>query len=94
MLGVLWPNSRVDDTPEQKDSGFIPYQGHRVVSLSKTHQLKEYRVISRKQWLSPDMTEKLLIGVLILNTNTLQSKSLNLPKQCNDDLGKNRLWHL
>ena len=37
MLGVLWPNSRVDDTPEQKDPGFIPYQGHRVVSLSKTH---------------------------------------------------------
>ena len=40
-----------------------------VVSLSKTLYSPEVLVISRKLWLRPDMTEKLLSGTLNLNTN-------------------------
>ena len=54
---------------ESKGPGFDPHRRHRVVSLSKTHQLPTVQVKPRKSWLRPDMTEKLLIGTLSLDTN-------------------------
>ena len=45
-----------------------------VVSLSKTLFSQKVLVISRKQWLRPDMTEKLLTGALSLNTNKQTNK--------------------
>ena len=45
-------------------------EGHlRVVSLSKAHLLPTVLVKPRKRWLRPDTTEKLLTGMLNLNTN-------------------------
>ena len=44
---------------------------HRVVSLSKTLYSQKVLVIPRKGWLRPDITEKLLTGML------------NLDKKCN-----------
>ena len=39
------------------------------MSLSKTLYSPRVLVIPRKQWLCPDMTEKLVTGMLYLNTN-------------------------
>ena len=59
-------------TPNGKVLGLIP-TGIMVlcelVSFSKTHQLPTVLVKPRKRWLCPDVTEKLLTGKLILNTN-------------------------
>ena len=49
--------------------GFDHHCGHRVVSLSKTHLLLGYWLMHGNGWLNPDMTEKLLTGMLNINTN-------------------------
>ena len=41
-------------------------------------------VIPRKQWLSPDMTEKLLSGMLSINTNKQTSKAQYLKLNVSD----------
>ena len=48
------------------------------VSLSKTLYSLKVLVIPSKQWLHPDMTEKLLSGTLNLNTNKQISRKSNL----------------
>ena len=53
-------------TPE-REVGVETYL-RRVVSLSQTLYSPKVLVIPRKQWLRPDMTEKLLTGMLSLNT--------------------------
>ena len=60
-------------TPE-RGAGGSKHTQH--VSLSKTLYSQKVLVISRKQWLCHDMTEKLLTGTLSLNTNKQQTKSL------------------
>ena len=59
----------VERRTEWRGPGFGPHRRHRVVSLSKTHQLPTVLGKPRKRWLRPDMTEKLLTGKLSLNTN-------------------------
>ena len=54
---------------ESRIPGFDPNMHHRVVSLSKTHELPTVLVKPRKRWLRLYMTEKLLTGTLSLNTN-------------------------
>ena len=54
-------------TPEREVGGSKPTSV--VVSLSKTLYSRKVLVIPRKQWLHPDMTEKLLTWTLSLNTN-------------------------
>ena len=55
-----WPSGRGSD---QEVVGLDPHSGRCVVSLSKIHlPPKKVLVIPRKQWLHPDMTEKLLTG--------------------------------
>ena len=65
--GVPWLSGRVSDTGA-RGRGFKTYPCH-VVSLSKILYSPKVLVIPRKQWLSLDMTEKLLTGMLHLNTN-------------------------
>ena len=60
-----------------KRSGFETYL-RRVVSLSKTLYSPKVLVIPRKWWLCPDMTEKLLTGMLNLNTNKTKA-CISLP---------------
>ena len=58
-----WPSGRVLDS-RARGRGFDPHSGNRVVSLSKIHlPPKKVLVITRKRWLRPDMTEKLLTGM-------------------------------
>ena len=47
---------------ERRISAPDPHLRHCVVSLSKAHLLPIVLVKPRKQWLRPDMTEKLLTG--------------------------------
>ena len=55
-------DSRASDS-RARGWGFDPHSGCRVVSLSKIHlPPKKVLVIPRKQWLLPDMIEKLLLG--------------------------------
>ena len=49
--------------------GFDTHRRHRVVSLSKTHQLPTVLANPRKSWLRPDMTEQLLTGALSISAN-------------------------
>ena len=66
--GARWHNGRVSDSGA-RGRGFHTYL-RRVVSLSKnTFNLRKVLVIPRKRWLRPDMTGKLLIGTLSINTN-------------------------
>ena len=61
-----WPSGRASDSGA-RGRGFDTYL-RRVVSLSKdTFTPRKVLVISRKRWLRPDMTEKLLTGMLSLN---------------------------
>ena len=54
---------------ESRGPEFDPHRRHRVVSLSKTHYLPTVLVKPRNSRLRPDMTEKLLTGMISLNTN-------------------------
>ena len=74
-LRPRWLSSRASDSGA-RGRGFETYLG-RVVSLSKTSKVliiplsnsSKVLIISRKRWLRPDMTEKLLTGTFSLNTN-------------------------
>ena len=66
-MGARWHSGRASDF-ESRGPGFDLHRRHRVLSLSKTHLLSTVLVKSRKRWLHPDMTEKLLTGMLSLNT--------------------------
>ena len=57
----------------ERGQGFETNLRH-VVSLSKTFYHPKVLVIHRNQWLRTDMTEKLLTGMLSLNTNKLYFK--------------------
>ena len=63
--GAQWPSGMASDSGA-RGRGFDTYL-RRVVSLSKgTFTLKKVLVIPRKQWLHPEVTEK-LFGTLSLN---------------------------
>ena len=62
-----WLNGRALDSGV-RGRGFETYL-RCVVSLIKTLYSPKVLVILRKRWLRPDMTEKLLTGMLSLNTN-------------------------
>ena len=53
---------------------------HPVVSMSKTLYSPKVHVlvIPTKQWLSPDMTEKLLTGMLSLNRNKQKKRLIDV----------------
>ena len=70
--GARWHSGRASDC-ESKGPGFETHRRRRVVSLSKPHQLPTVLVKPRKRWVHPDMTEKLLTGMLSLNTNKQQA---------------------
>ena len=72
IKGAQWRSGRASDS-ESRGPGFDPHRRHRVVSLSKTHQLPAVLVEPRKSWLRPDMTEKLLTRTLSLNANKIDS---------------------
>ena len=73
---VRWPSDRVSDSGA-RGRRFDPHSGCRVVSLSKIHlPPKKVLVISRKRWLRPDMTEKLLMG----RKASTQTNKQNSPK--------------
>ena len=63
--GVFWLSGRAFDSGA-RGQGFKTYLRH-VVSLSKTLYSHESTGNTRKRWLHPDMTEKLLTGMLSLN---------------------------
>ena len=76
-----------------------------VVSLSKTLYSPKVLVIPRKQWLCPDMPEKLLTGTLNLNTNKHKRANfenevrhkgcqlnLEMMKHCHN-ICRARVWH-
>ena len=75
--GAWWLSGRASDSGA-RGQGFETYLRH-VVSLRKTFYSSKVLVIPRKQWLCPDMTEKLLTGMLNLNTNK-QTKLFGMPK--------------
>ena len=71
-LAAWWPSGRVSDDGA-RGWGFNTYL-RRVVFLSKdTFTPQKVLVIPRKRWLPPDMTEKLLTGMLSINTNKVLS---------------------
>ena len=79
MGGARWPSGRVSDSGA-RGRGFDIYL-RRVVSLSKvTFTTRKVLVIPRKQWLCPDMTEKLLTGTLSINTN--KTKVVKISNLC------------
>ena len=73
-LGAQWPSGRVSDSGV-RGWGFDTYLCH-VVSLSKdTFTPRKVLVIPRKWWLCPDMTEKLLTGMLNQHKQELDTSS-------------------
>ena len=66
--GSRWRSGRASNC-KSRGPGFDPHKHQHVVSLSKTHELPTVLVKPRKSWLHPDMAEKLLTGMLSLNTN-------------------------
>ena len=60
---------------ESRSLGFDPHMRHRIVSLSKTHELPKVLDKPSKRWLRPNMTEQLLTGTLSLNTNKKKTKN-------------------
>ena len=64
-----WCRSGGASDSELRGPGFYSHRRHHVVSLNKTHLLPIVLVKPRKHLLCPDMTEKLLAGMLSLNTN-------------------------
>ena len=71
--GAPWLSGRTSDS-RARGQGFNTYL-RCVVSLSKTYYSPKVRVIRRKQCLRPNMTEKLLTGMLNLNANKTDSVS-------------------
>ena len=67
----------VERQTAEREVGFETYL-RRVVSLSKTLFFPKALVISRNRWLHSDITEKLLTGMLSLNTNRQNITSLLL----------------
>ena len=61
LRGVQWPSGRASDSVSRCPV-LDPHIGHCVVSSL------QYWLIPRKQWLHHNMIEKLLIGMLNLNT--------------------------
>ena len=62
-----------------RGQGFHPHSDRSVVSLNKIYTFtctsqKVLKIIHRKRWLCPDMTEKLLTGTLSLNQNKQKLK--------------------
>ena len=55
--------------------GFEPHSGRRVVSLSKTYLPPKVLVIPRKQWLRPNMTEKLFTRTLSIKPNQTKTNA-------------------
>ena len=74
--GARWLSGRALDSGA-RGRGFETYV-HRVISLNKTLYSPKVLVIPRKQWLRPDMTEKLLTGTLNLNTNKYRCLKMSL----------------
>ena len=83
--GAGWHSGRASDS-ELRGPGFDPHRCHRVMSLSKTHQLPTVLVKPRKSWLCPDKTEKLLTGTLSLNTNKQWDERSDLVVECRTPL--------
>ena len=66
--GAWWPSGIVSDSRVRGRR--IDTYLRRVVSFSKhTFTPRKVLVIPSKHWLSPHMTEKLLTGMLSINTN-------------------------
>ena len=65
MRGARWLSGRASDSGA-RGQGFETYL-RRVVSLNKTLYSQKVLVIPRKLWLHPDMTKKMLTGMLSLN---------------------------
>ena len=78
-------------TPEREVGGFETFL-HRVVSLSKTLYCQKVLVISRKWWLRPEMTEKLLTGKLSLNTKKTKKQNWCLVVYEADPLDVCNIW--
>ena len=74
QYGSRWRSCAASDS-ESRGPVFDPHKQHRVVSLSKAHELPTVLVKPRKRWHRRDMTEKLLTGTLSLNTKLKQSSS-------------------
>ena len=72
MRGARWLSGRVLDSGARSRE-FETFL-RRVVSLSTLPP--KVLVIPRKQWLSPNMTEKLLTGTFSLNTKKKKLKKL------------------
>ena len=66
LRGTWWLSGRVSHS-RVRGRGFETYLRH-VVSLCKTLYSPKVLVIPGKQWLHPDMTEKLLNGTFNRNT--------------------------
>ena len=67
-----WPSGRASDTGA-RGRWFDPHSGRRVVSLSKIHLPPKS---PRKQWLRPNMTEKLFIRTLSKNESITEAALL------------------
>ena len=68
LLRKRWRSGRASESIS-RGPGFDHHRRLRAVSLSKTYQLPTVLAKSRKSWLLPKMTKKLLTGTLSLNTN-------------------------
>ena len=67
IRGARWLSCRASNSGA-RGRGFQTYF-RRVEPLSRTLYSPKVLVIPRKRWFRPDMTEKLLTGMLSLNTN-------------------------
>ena len=83
--GARWLSGRASDIGA-RGRGFETYL-RRVVSFIKTLYSPKVLVIPKKQWLRPDMTEKLLIRTLNLHTNK-QNKKKTFPRVMSGNAGK------
>ena len=69
-----WCRSGGASDSELRGPGFYSHRRHHVASLNKTHLLPIVLVKPRKHLLCAEMTEKLLAGMLSLNTNKQTNK--------------------
>ena len=74
------PGGLVVNTSDSGSRGrwFEPDSGRRVLSLSKTYLPQKVLVIPRKQWLRPNMTEKLFTGMLSIKPNQTKTSHQQL----------------